>query len=218
MTKLNCLQAEQSIQQLLDERAGHPLPQALSDHLAHCPQCQSWQSLFHLPLPPLGNRVPTGFANRVIERHQWEQRKQRWLRYGSMLALAACLLIAIAAWYVTQPGVANVTNASVNELAAAKEKSRRILSNLQDELASIPKISYPWQVPSITVPDMFTELPGMNDPLSIGMPAIRTIGNTFQNTIEPLEAPAKAAYDKVKSVIDDPELRKLMSRISGRST
>jgi hypothetical protein len=217
MIKLNCQQTEEALQKLLDARAGQPLPRTVTEHLAHCAQCQSWQTLLHLPLPSPGVHVPAGFAGRVVERHQWERRKQRWFRYGSMLALAACLLV----------GVFTLFNLPANHQAQAtlpisnvrEQQTTQLFTSIRYGYVALLDQALSIQPPSIPLPELPSwELPGIDDPFSIGRPALQTISNTFQNTIEPLEAPTKAAIQRVKSVIDDPEVRKFMSRLNGRAT
>ena len=85
---------------------------------------------------------------------------------------------------------------------------------IQSQLATL-------QTPSLTIPSTITtalEMPDLDDPLTIGMPAIRTLGTTLQGAIEPYEAPARAAYQKVKTLIDDPNLKKLVETVRRRMT
>ncbi len=217
MTKMNCQAAQDRFQELLDERRGEPLPVDLQEHLTDCVPCQSWQALLSIRPAPFCETVPNQFAERVLQRHQWERRKQRWLRGSSLLALAASLLIACVAWYLSIMPKGDLKQ-PFNQTDVADTRTK-IINDLQDGFAKIRTRANTLQLPAISLPDNLPswELPAA-DPMAYSMPALRTISNSLQGAIEPLEAPAKAAYSKVKSVIDDPELRKWVSKLNGRST
>lgn len=218
MTKMNCQAAQDRFQELLDERRGEPLPLDVQEHLSECAPCQSWRVLLLSKPAPFCEKVPNHFAERVLQRHQWERRKSRWLRGGSLLALAASLLFAVGVWYVSVPNKGEMSQVN-NASDTAQERSQKLIDDMRMQLASLQSRASSFQAPSIVLPETIIgwELPP-TDPLDYSMPALRTISNSLQGAIEPLEAPAKAAYSKVKSVIDDPELRKWMSKLNGRTT
>lgn len=218
MTKMNCQAAQDRFQELLDERRGEPLPLDVQEHLSECAPCQSWRVLLLSKPAPFKETVPNQFAERVLQRHQWERRKSRWLRGGSLLALAASLLFAVGVWYVMTPPKNEISQ--INHPAdTAQQRSQKLIHEVRVQFASLQSRASSLQAPSIAIPETIIgwELPTA-DPRDYSMPALRTISNSLQGAIEPLEAPAKAAYSKVKSVIDDPELRKWMNKLNGRTT
>jgi len=101
----------------------------------------------------------------------------------------------------------------------AQEKSRRLYQNVKQEWSDLQARVSQLPAPSFTIPTTFTQwdMEDVNDPLAIGMPTLRTIGSTFQGAIEPYEAPARETMKRVKSLIDEPEVKKWVDNVKRRA-
>lgn len=85
---------------------------------------------------PFCETVPNQFAERVLQRHQWERRKLRWLRGGSLLALAASLLFAVGVWYLTPPSKGEISQIN-NPTNTAQERSQKMLEEVRSKFVSL---------------------------------------------------------------------------------
>lgn len=217
---MDCQTAQEQLQDLLDQRWTGTLPEPLREHLSVCSPCQTWQVLFS-NASSSGINVPAGFSNRVLARYTRDQRRQRWFRVTSYLAMAASLLIAVLTWIITRP--ANNTTQPLRHQELAMGKSRELFETMRQDYFDI-QTRVVSQFPTPSFPDIpnslrtAMEFPDLDDPFSIGTPAIRNISTTFQGAIEPYEAPARAAYGKVKSMIEAPEVKKLVEKVKQRWT
>jgi hypothetical protein len=217
MTKpMNCQTAHQQLQELLDRRWNGPMPSELQEHLTECQVCHNWQTLFHLqPRSPIVE-LSSDFSQRVVSRYTREQRRYRWIRTSSILALAASVVIAAFVW-LSLPAHQPRGRAISSEVA--QEKSRRLYQNVILEWSDLQARVSQLPAPSFTIPAAFRdwEMEDVNDPLAISMPALRTIGSTLQGAIEPYEAPARETMKRVQSLIDEPEVKKWVDNVKRRA-
>lgn len=219
MTKpLNCLQAQEQLNLLLDNRSIVPMPSELQLHLVECQACQCWQAMFHMqPASSTSNiELPADFTKKVLTRYSHEQRRIRWIRTSSLLAIAASLLVAGMVWLLLPQPPHPVRPVSGYELA--QEKSLKLYENaklgwgqLQARVSQLPS-------PIFALPSTFTEwdMQDVNDPLAVSMPALRTVGITLQGAIEPYQAPAKETMKRVKALIEEPEVKKWVDNVKKR--
>lgn len=213
---MNCQTAHIRLQELLDRRWNSPLPAELQEHLSECQACQSWQTLFHLMPAKATVELSADFAQRVISRYTQEQRRYRWIRTSSILAMAASVIVATflwLSWPAQQP-----LGSTISSIEVAQEKSRRLYQNVKQEWSDLQARVSQLPAPSFTIPAALREweMEDVNDPLAISMPALRTIGSTLQGAIEPYEAPARETMKRVKSLIDEPEVKKWVDNVKRR--
>lgn len=213
---MKCQTAHDQLQELLDRHDNRPMPAELQDHLTSCQACQSWLTLFHIQPASATFDLSPDFAQRVVSRYTREQRRYRWIRNSSILAIAASLLVATFVWFsLPIPHTPARTNSGYE---VAQEKSRQLYQNVKQEWSDLQARVSQLPAPSFTIPATFTQwdMEDINDPLAISMPALRTIGSTLQGAIEPYEAPARATMKRVKALIDEPEVRKWVDDIKRR--
>lgn len=212
-----CQTAQEQLQQLLDDRCLQEMPRELQSHLAECAACAPWQALFPTTsAQPTLVELPANFAQRVVQRHTQEQRRQRWFRSSSWLAIAASLVMAGVVW-VLLPPVTPAKTVAAGE--TTQERSIKLYQNLKNDLDSIQARVAQLSPPRFEVPTTLTqwELEDTIDPVAISMPALRTIGSTVQSAFEPYEAPARETMKKVRAWIDDPELKRFMDNVKKRA-
>lgn len=215
MSNMTCHDAQQVIQQLLDQHQAQSMPPAVAEHLQSCSTCRPWQALLvYHPTKMIPGEIRPDFAQQTIQRYQQERGRQRWLRGGMFLALAASLFIAGMVWFTSQPAITNPS--PVNRQELAQVKSRELLKSMRQEFAALQQQASQLQAPSWSIPGTLPEfeLIDYSDAIAISMPAIRTIGHSLQGAMEPYEMPAKAAYTKVKAVMDDPTVKKWVNRFN----
>ena len=213
---MNCQTAHDQLQELLDRRWNGPMPTELQKHLTECQACQSWQTLFHMQPPSSSVELSPDFAQRVVSRYTREQRRYRWIRTSSILALAASVMVAAFVW-LSLPAHQMPVNDNPSPLVA-QEKSRQLYQNMKQEWSDLQARVSQLPTPNITIPAVFRwDMEDMNDPLAISMPALRTIGSTLQGAIEPYEAPARETMKRVKSLIDEPEVKKWVDNVKRRA-
>lgn len=215
MNNMTCQSAQQLFQEMLDQRQATALEPSVTEHLTTCEECHAWQLLLgYQPERWTHGDLRADFARQVVQRYQHERRRQRWLRGGSILTMAASLLIAGFVWFSSRPAPFTPLKGNSSELAQLK--SRELLTNMRNEFAQLQTQALLIQPPHWTIPASLTdwEFNEYGDALAVSMPAIKTIGNSLQGAIEPYELPAKTAYSKVKAVIDDPEIKKWVSRFN----
>ena len=135
MTKpMNCQTAHEQLQELLDRRWNGPMPTELHEHLGECQACQSWQSLFRLQSGSANVELSPDFAQRVVSRYTRDQRRYRWMRTSSLLALAASVVVAIFVWLTLQAHQMPVND---NSSQVAQEKSRQLYQNMKQEWSDL---------------------------------------------------------------------------------
>ncbi|HMO34768.1 MAG TPA: hypothetical protein PKA06_01870 [Gemmatales bacterium] len=220
MSKMNCQIAQEHFQELLDQRRTGPLLPEVDDHLRQCLSCHSWHILLHrLPYQvnlSTSKNLPESFANKVLNRYQRERRFNDWKLGGGLLALAASMLVAFIYWNtnLTQHHEP-VWNTESN---LAEMRSRKLLEQVRTQLATLQHRAATLEPPSFTWPQMLTrwEL-RETDPLELGRPALKTISHTIQGAMEPFEEPARAAYYRVKSILEDAEWKKWLQRLQKKS-
>lgn len=214
---MNCQSVQEQMQQLLDSRSTAPIPVELQGHLNECTQCQLWQALFHAHPVSISSILPAEFATKTLYRYSREQRRHRWFRNSSLLALAAAMLVAVLTWAIlNQPQTDKVRN----NAEQAQLDPQKVINDLRQDYIQIKGFSERVATLNVSFPSSLPswELRDFDDPLTMGMPAIRTIGTTLQGAVEPYGAPAKAAIQKVKSLVDDPEVKKWVDNVRKRLT
>jgi hypothetical protein len=217
--RMNCQTAQEQMQELLDQRWSKPIPGELQEHLSDCQPCQSWQTLFQLEAVPRHNQetVPVDFASQVVQRYSREQRRNQWFRNTSFLAIAASLLAAVMVWFLpTQP---NQLARNIKADESPRDISYQLLNAVRKDYVAIQSQISSIPTPSLTIPSTIStawEFRDLDDPLAIGMPAFRTLGTTLQGAVEPYEAPTRAVFQKVKSLIDDPDVKKAVETVKRR--
>ena len=214
---MNCQTAHDQLQELLDRRWNGPMPTELQKHLTECQACQSWQTLFHMQPGSSSVELSPDFAQRVVSRYTREQRRYRWIRTSSILALAASVMAAIFVWLslpAHQP-----PGRTISSYEVAQEKSRQLYQNVKQEWSDLQARVAQLPAPSFTIPATFKQwdMEDVNDPLAISMPALRTIGSTLQGAIEPYEAPARETMKRMQSLIDEPEVKKWVDNVKRRA-
>lgn len=219
--RINCQTAQEQLQELLDQRWAEPISHELQEHLSDCPPCQGMHAIFRtLGLPGQQHHtVPTNFAPNVVARYSREQRRGRWFRTSSFLAVAAALFAAVTLWVINTQ--LNHVARTIKPNEQSQDVPARLFDAMRKDYVAIQSQFSSFSTPNLTIPDTLTsawELPDLDDPLAIGLPAMRTIGATFQGAVEPYEAPARAVLQKVKDWIDDPELKKVVEKVKRRLT
>jgi hypothetical protein len=209
---LTCRQAQKLMQMLLDRRWTRPVPPRLQDHFEECECCQSFLTLFdYQPASPARGPAPD-FSNRVIASlKQQGFRKHRLVRQ-TLFASAAAILISLFGWYLRSSNLTSAPPRNVPDLWPA-------LISARQQIERVPEHWQNMQPPSL---DLFAalpefELPIPSDPLTGTMPSVRALGTTLQAAIEPIETPAKEAYQKVKMIMHDPNVKKWLDNVTNGS-
>jgi hypothetical protein len=205
----DCSQALRLIQHMLDQRWTRPIPPALRRHLDQCPACAAWTSLFHHEPYPIPDRPPSGFADRVLAAARPRRQSRRRLVYASALAVAAALLFAV---YLRLPGHTSAPGPQPQSPAASLPE---LLSSVRKEVEQFPDYVRQVKPPSIS---LLTSLPAFeinagDDPFAGSLPPLKSLGASLQGAAQPIELPARAAYQKVKQIIDDPQVRKWVESV-----
>ncbi|MFT3882204.1 MAG: hypothetical protein QM703_21455 [Gemmatales bacterium] len=219
MTKpMNCQTAHEQLQQLLDNRCDGSLPADLQDHLAECQACQNWQALFHMQPTGISPNLelPADFGKQILARYTREQRRIRWIRTSSLLAIAASLLVAGFVWISLPQPPHQVRPVTGYELA--QEESLKLYENAKQRWGELQARVSELPAPSFSLPSTFTEwdMQDVNDPLAVSMPALRTVGITLQGAIEPYQVPARETMKRVKALIEEPEVKKWVDNVKKR--
>jgi hypothetical protein len=85
----------------------------------------------------------------------------------------------------------------------------------KQEIEQVPERWQSFRPPSLdflaALPEFELQVP--SDPLTGTMPSVKALGTTLQAAIEPIEAPAKEAYQKVKMIMHDPNLKKWLDNV-----
>jgi hypothetical protein len=213
---LTCRQAQAWLQTRLDHRWTHPMPGRLQRHVESCPHCAPWLTLLAYepsePFPPL----PEGFSRNVVHAVLHRSRRNRsWQGLSRWAAAAAILIALLGSWWFDGPKQGQRPNA-VAQVHAKRPDLDSLVVSVKQEWDTIPDRVQQFQSTSI---NLLALLPEMDfefspDPWSESLPVIKSIGGTLQGAVQPLETPAKEAYQKVKMLIDDASMRKWLSSLS----
>ncbi|HQR05591.1 MAG TPA: hypothetical protein PLN21_02155 [Gemmatales bacterium] len=216
MTKpMNCQTAHTQLNELLDSRSAGPMTADLQAHLVECQACQSWQALFHMQPTAKSPtfELPADFSKQVLARYSREQRRMRWIRASSLFAIAASLFVAGMVWLtLTQP---HQSASAGRSKIPVEEKGRKLLDEISQELDEFQVRVSQLHAPNFSLPRTITEwdLQDVNDPLAVSMPALRTVGSSLQGVLEPFETPARNTMNRVKALIDEPEVKKWVDNV-----
>lgn len=213
--RLNCVEAQKAVHKLLDRRWTKPIPPSLQDHFEDCPRCASWRALLNYEPTDLIGEPASDFADQVIRAlHREKAIRHPSVRAGLFASAAALILVSVFAWSLLRPRPIGSNQPSI---------ARRDLSELlpvfltvKQEIEQVPERLQRIRPPSFDLlsafPEMELQVP--SDPLTGAIPSVRALGTTLQGAIEPIETPAKEAYQKVKMIIHDPNVKKWFDSVT----
>lgn len=218
INSMNCTTAQELLQLLLDQRSTQQIPNEVQEHLAQCQSCANWQVFFASKPVAFSPEwmLPAGFSQRVLDQYSREQRRHKWFRTSSLLALAASVVSAVCIWMFLPSE--NKTTKFIAQRDLSQQQTFILYQNMMNKFGSIQDQVGRLSALQLQVPETFTQwdFEDVVDPLAITKPAIRTISSTIQGAIEPYEAPARETVKKVKALIDDTDFRKWMNEAKKR--
>jgi hypothetical protein len=213
MTNRTCRQAQTLLQRLLDRHHTGPLPPKLHRHVQACPTCRTWQCLFQYDASGAAG-LPAQFADRVVTRFRREERLKSWLYRGTMFAAAATIAAAffLGAFLLkdSPPGPSPLA-AQTPEKSTRPDLSHLItqwrtdLERLPNNITLVTPTPPEWTVPTINLP--------APEPYEAGVASLRTLTGSLQGAVEPLQYPAREAYQKVINFVDAPEVQKWFQKV-----
>jgi hypothetical protein len=209
--KLTCQEAQELVQRMLDQRQGRPPAGDLRHHLDACPSCSPWNALLTFqPEAALGT-LPATFSSRVARLAQRERGIRTWTFRGSMLAAAAAVILAL---YLGNQVIPNPEPTLAGPATAATSLPE-VFQKVKKEVEQFPAYVQQVRAPSLDMLPAFLtfELAQNHDPIASSLPPFKSLGESLQGAVEPIEIPAKAAYKKVKEIVDDPQLRKWVESV-----
>jgi hypothetical protein len=208
LSELSCRQAQKMMQMLLDRRWTKPVPPRLQDHLEECQSCRSFLPLFDYEAASVISEPAPDFSDRIITMLKRERSRQpRLLRRVLAASAAAVIAMTVLASYFLVPGPNPKKN--VPELLPMWQTAKREIEHVPERLQS-------WRPPYIDLSAALPEfqLPIPSDPLAGTIPSVQALGTTLQAAIEPIQMPAKEAYEKVKMIIHDPNVKKWLDSVT----
>jgi hypothetical protein len=157
--------------------------------------------------------LPADFAGQVVRRYRRAERVRTLLYRGSLFAAAAAVVLALFLGKVLVGGPPRLPEvASTRGESPASPEIMQLVTAVRAGFDKLPDQLSQFSPPSLdlSVPSFTYQPPA---PLDASLSSIRSLGDTFQGAVEPLERPAKEAYQKVIEIIDEPDLQKWIQKV-----